>query len=399
MWHLTNIAVRGRVITLVVALMLAGASIWALLGLKVELMPDIEFPYISVVTVYPNSTPDEVVNNVTSPIEKMIWDKWANRGLKQVTSTSASNLSIIMGEFEYGTDMSEVTQSINTGFNGLSLPSVVTDYAGASGNGGANPQIIPINMNSMPVVNLSLSGNLSAEQLKQIADNQVVPELQQVEGVLRVDVEGGQSDQVIISANPALMNKYGISMAQISNLLAASNSSVETVADTPLDGNVKLSDVAQVTQGSSPLSSISRTNGRPSVAITITKTDKANTVEIAQAVMAKVKTLQAQFGGGVQITTVLDQSEYITSSINQLWEKAIIGGILAISVVFLFLWAIRASLITAISIPLSILIGFLGMRLAGITINLFTLSAMSIAVGRLIDDSIEKTPDRDGHGA
>jgi hydrophobic/amphiphilic exporter-1 (mainly G- bacteria), HAE1 family len=389
MWHLTELALHKRFITLLVALIIAGASIWALVGLKVELIPNIELPYITIVTIYPNATPDEVVQGVTAPVEKMVWDKWATHGLKHVTSTSASNMSLIMGEFEFGTDMTAVTKSLNDGLSGITLPAAVTSYAAAAGSAGSNPQIIPINMNILPLVNYSLSGNLPAEQLKKIADTQIVPALQGIEGVLRADAVGGQADQVIISPDPERMVKYGISISQIAGLIAPASNSLEAVANTSLgSGNIKLADVAQVTRGPSPLSAISRTNGQTSVNISITKTEKSNTVEVARAAAAKMKTLQSQLGDQVQIITVFDQSEYITTSINQLWEKAIVGGILAIAVVFLFLWAVRASLITAISIPLSILIGFLGMRLAGITINLFTLSAMSIAVGRLIDDSI-----------
>jgi HAE1 family hydrophobic/amphiphilic exporter-1 len=118
------------------------------------------------------------------------------------------------------------------------------------------------------------------------------------------------------------------------------------------------------------------------------KTESANTVETADAINAKIAELQGELGDGVTVSTVFDQSDFINASITQLWEKAIIGGVLAILVVFFFLWAVRASLITAISIPLSLFIGFLCMRLTGITINLLTLSAMAIAVGRLIDDSI-----------
>jgi hydrophobic/amphiphilic exporter-1 (mainly G- bacteria), HAE1 family len=389
MWHLTKLALRNRAVTLVAALILAGISIWALIGLKVELIPNIEFPYMTVVTVYPNATPDQVVQDVTVPVEKMIWDKWSTKGLKHITSKSVSNMSLIMVEFEYGTKMTEVNDSINSGVSGLSLPPAVTGYAGASGMVKSNPQVIPINLDILPMMSLSLSGDLSTAELKEIADKQIVPELEGVAGVLRVDAEGGQPDQVIISPDPEKMNTYGVSMFQMAGLLANASGSLQDVANTPLGaGNIKLSDVAMVSQGPSPMATISRINGKPSIGLSITKSGEANTVEVAKAVAEKVKALQSQLGKNIEIITVYDQSTYITNSVNQLWEKAIVGGILAIAIVFLFLWAVRASLVTAISIPLSILLGFLGMRAAGITINLLTLSAMSIAVGRLIDDSI-----------
>jgi HAE1 family hydrophobic/amphiphilic exporter-1 len=389
MWHLTKLALRSRVVTILLALAVAGVSIWAFLGLKVELIPDISFPYTTVFTVYPQATPDTVVNEVTSPIEKVVWDEWSGKGLKHVTSTSSAGMSMVMAEFEYGTDMTAVSDSLNEGISKLTLPQAVLNFPKLTGSNTKNPQIIPINMNIMPLMNLSLSGDLPPEQLKQIAITQIVPELAQVEGVLRVDTEGGDKDQVVIAPDPDKMNRYGVSMAQIAGLLGTGYSSLSDVENTSLGtANIKLSDIAIVSKSPPPFSAITRTNGRPSVGISVVKTETANTVETANAINARVAELKGKLSSDVTISTIFDQSDFIKGSINQLWEKAVIGGVLAILVVFLFLWAVRASLITAISIPLSLFIGFLCMRLTGITLNLLTLMAMALAVGRLIDDSI-----------
>jgi HAE1 family hydrophobic/amphiphilic exporter-1 len=389
MWHFTKLALRSRVITILLALVVAGVSVWAFLGLKVELMPDISFPYTTVVTIYPNAAPDTVVDEVTAPIEKVIWDEWSGRGLKHVTSTSSAGMSVVMAEFEYGTDMEEVSDSLNESIGELTLPQAVLDFPEMMGSNTENPQIIPINMNVMPLMNLSLSGDLPPDQLKEIAVTQIVPELAQVEGVLRVDIEGGDKDQVVISPDPDSMNQYGISMAQITSLLGTGYSSLSDIENTPLGtDNITLSDIATVSKSPPPLSAITRTNGHPSVGISVMKTESANTVETADAINAKLTELQEELGDGVTVSTIFDQSDFINDSINLLWEKAVIGCVLAVLVVFFFLWAVRASLITAISIPLSLFIGFLCMRLTGITINLLTLMAMALAVGRLIDDSI-----------
>ncbi len=389
MWHLTKLALRSRVVTILLALAVAGVSIFAFLGLKVELIPDISFPYTTVFTVYPQATPDTVVNEVTSPIEKVVWDEWSGKGLKHVTSTSSAGMSMVMAEFEYGTDMTAMGNSLNEGISKLTLPQAVINFPKVMGSNTKNPQIIPINMNILPLMNLSLSGDLPPEQLKQIAVTQIVPELTKVEGVLRVDTEGGDKDQVVIAPDPDKMNRYGVSMAQIAGLLGTGYSSLNEIENTSLGlDSVKLSGVAMVSKSPPPLSAITRTNGKPSVGISVVKTEAANTVETANAINAKVAELKGKLGSGVTISTIFDQSDFIKASINQLWEKAIIGGVLAILVVFLFLWAVRASLITAISIPLSLLIGFFCMSLTGITLNILTLMAMALAVGRLIDDSI-----------
>jgi len=389
MWHLTKLALRSRLVTILLALAVAGVSAWAFLGLKVELIPDINLPYTTVVTVYPQATPDTVANEITSPIEQVIWDKWSDKSLKHVTSTSSAGISVIMAEFEFGTDMTVVGDSLNEGISKLTLPQAVLDFPKTMGMDTKNPQIIPINMNIMPLMNLSLSGDLPPEQLKQIAVTQIIPELTMIEGVLRLDVEGGEKDQVVISPDPDKMNRYGISMAQIAGLLGTSYSSLSDIENTSLGtDNIKIADIAAVGKSPPPLSAITRTNGRPSVGISVFKTETANTVETADAINARIAELQGELGNGVTVSTIFDQSDFIKASVNQLWEKAVIGGVLAILVVFFFLWAVRASLITAISIPLSVFIGFLCMRLTGVTLNILTLSAMAIAVGRLIDDSI-----------
>ncbi len=389
MWHLTRVGLKSRIVTTAVALLLAGVSFWALLGLKTELIPNIDLPYATIVTVFPQATPDDVATQVTDPIEKVVWDRWSGKGLKHLTSTSSSGASVVMAEFNFGTDMAAVTKAIQADIAKVTLPDAVVNLSKMTGTTIQNPQIIPINLSMMPLIRLSVSGDRSSEELKQLALKSIVPSLQTVDGVLRVTTEGGDSDQVVINPDPNKMNQYGISMAQIAGLLSPGYTSVSDVQSTALGpAGVRLGDVASVTQSPPPQSVVTRTNGKPSIGISVVKQENANTVEVANAVASKIEGLSKTIGDGIQITTVFDQSGFIKSSVNQLWEKAIVGGILAILIVFLFLWAVRASMITAISIPLSVLFGFLGMRLAGITINILTLSAMSIAVGRLIDDSI-----------
>ena len=387
MWHLTKLALRSRAATIIITLVIAIASIWAFTGLKTELIPDISLPYTTIVTVYPQATADVVADTVTAPIEQAVWDAWSTKGLKHVTSTSTSNLSVVMAEFEFGTDMDKVGASLTEALGAISMPQAVTDYAASAGS--ANPQIIPINMNIMPLMAIGVSGDMSAEELKQITDETIVPALSSVDGVLQVSAEGGDADQIVIVPDIDKMNQYGISVFQISALLSASYTSIDEVNNTPLNaGGVTLGDVATVSLSPLPSTAITRINGASSISISVMKTEDGNTVNVAAAIQDKITQLQTELGDSVSITTIFDQSDFINASISQLEEKALIGGVLAVLVVFLFLRTVRASLITAISIPMSILVGFLCMRLSGITINIMTLSAMTIAVGRLIDDSI-----------
>jgi len=382
MWHLTQLALRNRLVTLIIVVLIAGASIWAVFGLKRELMPNIQFPYITVLTVYPQAPPDDVDSKVTTPIENVIWSQWEGQGLKHLTSTSADNFSIIICEFEFGANMDKVTSKIKEGISQLPLPLGVN-----------SPQIIPINMSDMmPLVMFNLSGDLSPDQLKQVADTQIVPALQSVDGVLNpngVQTQGSEGEQLVISPDPAKMNEFGISVSQIVALLAPQYSSLSDVKNTPIGtDDIVLGNISKVSLGPAPGTMVTRTNGNTSLAITVMKKADANTVDVAHAVLDKAQETSANLGNGVKLETTFTQSDFIERSINDLRDRALIGAALAIVVVFLFLTAVRASLVTAISIPLSLLIGFLAMRAFDITINIVTLSAMSIAVGRLIDDSI-----------
>ena len=366
------------------------ASIWAIFTLKMELIPDIEFPMTSVVTVYPRATPEEVMNEVTVPIEGIISDLG---GLKHIISTSAEGKSFVFAEFEYGTDMGRVNSTISEGLSELDLPSEVRDLppemlemAGME----ENPQPFPIDINALQLVMLSLAADLPPHELQQMAITEIKPRLENIDGVSYVGIEGGSKDEVLVSLNPEQMNEFGISMSQVATILAAVEySSLSEIENTALGTDaVVLSDVAGVNLGPPPETALTRINGKPSVSINVYKDKKANTVSTANAVMAEAEKIEATLGDDVELITVFDQSELIERSVSGLTRNAMIGGILAIIVVFLFLMAFRASLVTAISIPLSLFIGFLLMYAFGITINLLTLSAMVIAVGRVIDNSI-----------
>ena len=399
MWYLTKLAMRKRVVTILLAALLAGGSIWATFQLKLEMIPDIEFPFVMVFTAYPDASPDEVVADVTIPIEDVIWEQWEGKGLKHLYSTSADGISVVFVEFKFGTDMEEVKEAVEQGVSPgeLELPAQVRNVPQMDPRMKENPQITRLDPSMMPLVIFSLMADLPSEQLGEIAQAQVVPELAIVEGIADVETEGGEKEQVLISPDPEKMNQFGISMYQIFGLLSlghdyGSLGDIENVAMGVDD--VVLGNVADVVQGPAPGTRITRTNGLPSVGIAVMRAPEANTVEVANAVVARAEEieeeLQRSYGDEVklELSPVFDQSEFIEESIADLTLMALIGGALAIVIVFLFLAAFRASLVTAMSIPFSIVIGFLAMYFSGITINLLTLSAMAIAVGRLIDNSI-----------
>ncbi len=384
---LTKIALKKRWLTLLIAALITGISIWATVTLKMELIPNMELPVTSVVTIYPQAKPEEVMNKVTVPVEGAILDI---EGLRHVMSTSREGSSFVFALFDYGTDMDTVNSIIRQNLSELNFPREVREVPAAVPQVEKNPQVFAIDINMMPVVSLSLSGNLPPGELQEIAITKIIPRLEAVEGVYHVGLEGAGEDKVLISLDVEKMNEFGISMSQIVSILATQGyNSMIQIENTAIGTDaLLLKDVAEIEMGPPPGAMISRTNSKLSVSITVTKNAEANTVSVANAVVDEAEKIEAGLEEDVELFPVLDQSEFIESSIADLVRNAIIGGILAIVVVFLFLMAFRASMVTAISIPLSIMIGFLAMRAWGITINILTLSAMVIVVGRVIDNSI-----------
>jgi HAE1 family hydrophobic/amphiphilic exporter-1 len=381
MTWLTRVALKKRWVTLLVTALVTGASVWAMLTLKMELFPDIELPMTTVFTAYPGAQPDEVLEEVTKPVEE-ITDGLGR--LKHVTSTSSQGISVVFFQFEFGTDMGSVDDASSV--NGT----IAQNLAQLDLPEGTYSQLIPIDINQMPVVTLSLNGDIPTEQLYQIALTDIAPRLKEIDGVYDVSVEGGSGDKVLVTPRLDKMVQYGISMAQMAGALGMQqyNSLAEVENAVISQGGTLLSQVADVSIGPAPGTAISRTNGRPSVNIDVTKEATANTVTTANAVLDEAEAIKSSLPSGLDMVTVLDQSAYIEASVSDLTNNVLIGSALAILVVFLFLVAFRASLITAVSIPLSLLIAFLVMRFTGVTINILTLGAMIIAVGRVIDNSI-----------
>jgi len=178
MWYLTKLGIRSRLLTILLAVLLTGAAIWGTFQLKTELIPNIEFPFASVITVYPDALPEAVLSEVTVPIEDVVWELFEGRGLKHISSTSASGISVLFMTFEYGINMDDTNSAVAEAIDGLDLPDEVRQLEG-------NPQIIPIDLSQMPLVVLSLSGDYSQYELKQIAEDHFVPVLTQVEGSLQ----------------------------------------------------------------------------------------------------------------------------------------------------------------------------------------------------------------------
>ncbi|MBN2074591.1 MAG: efflux RND transporter permease subunit [Dehalococcoidales bacterium] len=383
---LTKIAMKKRWLTFLVIIFVTGVSIWSTLALQMEMIPNIEFPMTSIITVYPQEKPETIMDAVTVKVESAV--SGVDR-LDQLISTASEGSTFTFAVFEYGTDMNKVNDTIRQNLEELPLPAEVRNLPSTIPQLDENPRLFAIDINVMPVVVVSLTGDMLPAKLEEIAHNEIIPEIEAIDGVYHVGVDGGSNKKAIVNLDIDKINDSGIAMSQVAAIVGGNQyQSMENLNNLLINQDTRLGDIAEVMLGLPTGTTVSRTNGQTSVTISVTKENDANTVKVANAIIDKLNELEPDLQNGVQLVTVLDQSEYIENSIGDLVRNAVIGFALAVIVVFIFLMAFRASMVTAISIPLSLLIGFLVMRFLGITINLLTLSAMAIAVGRVIDNSI-----------
>ncbi len=388
-----RISIANRWVTILIALAIIGGSIFGTLQLKTELMPDIELPYVIVFAQSPEKSPEEVMTDISIPAEEAVMEV---PGYKHIESTSTEGLLFIFATFEYGTDMVGAENAIEDGLRDSDFGEMLD----------AEDMIVTrISFEMMPLVWVTLSSNndMTTAEVREVAEDLaarvkdvdgLLPEEEQTPFMNTVTIEGGEED-VLIIPNADAMNTLEVPMSWLVHTLQPDpeNSpvypSTQDIKDTHLLQIPTLPKVSEVAEVIDPVP-VSYTNGNPDVSVYWMKDPEANTVDVANAITSKIEEFEASEDcpEDIIITTVLDQSTYIESSINDLTRDAIIGLILAGLVVILFLWAFRASLIIIVSIPFSILVAFLLMWAFDITVNVLTLSGLAIAIGRVVDDSI-----------
>ena len=406
MSFLTELSLKKASVTLMIAAILTAAGVYAAMHINQEITPDIDFPIITVITRYQGADAQQVASQISAPLEQSIASV---PGLKSLQSVSSEGMSILVAQFDYGHNMKATEQDISRGVDGVRLPSDAQ-----------RPEVMRININqTMPVVYLSLGGDMETSELEQIAQQELIPRISAIEDVQKVDLIGGVTNQMEVVLDQDKMRELGISFQDVAGALAASNLSTQSgvmgadgtlpvrttsqlhsaedieklsVGSSQEAGQpsrpILLGTIATVRVASTSSGTVSRTNGKPSVGIMVTKAQQGNTVEVADAVLSTVRDVQRSLGGRVDIETVMDQSTFIKDSVQGLTREASIGAVVAVIVIWLFLMSFRSALVTAVSIPLSVVVALVVLYFQGFTLNMLTLGGLAIAVGRVIDDSI-----------
>jgi HAE1 family hydrophobic/amphiphilic exporter-1 len=401
---LSKLSLANRAVVALITVIIAAFGVLSLGSLKQELIPSIEIPSAAIVTSYAGASPEVVDEQVSVPIENALLGL---ENLESTTVTSTTGLSVIRVSFEYGTTTAEATERLNNAISKVqgSLPQ------------DAEPQVLSGSFDSVPIIVLAVSANDGDNEAIGKELEQSAPSIfQQVDGVRDIAVSGAVTKQVNLTLNQFRLASAGLSQRDIATALTANGlvlpvgtlvddegsiaiqmgsavNTVEAIEALPLVGGssssvVTIGDVADVVYEEAPVTSIARTNGKPSLAVSITKTPDANTVAVSHGVQDLVPELEAALGGDVTIVTTLDQAPFIEKSIKDLTTEGLLGLTFAVIIILIFLFSVKSTLITAISIPTSVLITFIGLQTADYSLNILTLGALTIAIGRVVDDSI-----------
>ncbi|USK33203.1 efflux RND transporter permease subunit [Bacillus sp. F19] len=448
MKQIINFVLKNKFAVWLLTIIVTVAGLYSGLNMKLETIPNITTPIVTVTTVYPGATPEEVAEKVTEPIEQAVQNL---NGVNVVSSTSFQNASSIQIEYEFEKNMDKAEEEVKSTVSDLSFPDGVNES-----------DVSRLSINAFPILALSISddeGSLS--DLTALVEDEMVPAIKGLEGVSSVQVAGQQVEEVQFSFKEEKLEEYGLDEETVQNIIKGSDvnfplglytfgdkeqsvivdGNILTMEDlknmeipiTPGGGDtsgqgqssmpgqtasgseqnpgqaqgsaqapaagqmppaaqnielptVKLSELADIkTVGEAE--SISRTNGEEAIGLQIVKSADANTVDVANAVKDELDGFEKKYDN-LEILFTLDQAEPIEESVSTMLSKALFGAVFAIIIILLFLRDIKSTLISVVSIPLSLLIAVLLLKQMDITLNIMTLGAMTVAIGRVVDDSI-----------
>ncbi|MBQ1856793.1 MAG: efflux RND transporter permease subunit, partial [Bacteroidales bacterium] len=396
-------SVNKPVTVALIFLAFAIMGVFALTRLPIDTFPDIESNVIMVMSSYPGASAEDVENNLTKVLENSLNGV---QDLKDVTSSSRENISILTLEFEYGTDIDEATNDVRDKLDMVSqsLP-----------DGASLPFIFKFSVDDMPIMIMAATADQSVSALDKILDDRVATPLARVSGVGTVSVAGAPKREIQVYCDPVKLQAYNLSVAQISQIIAAENRNVpsgsidigsetyalrikkefsdpseilDVVVGSYNGGVVYLRDVARVDDTLEEKSQESYTNGVRGAQIIVQKQSGYNTVQVTRKVKKEMEKIMKNLPSDIKIINVVDNSDNIVRTIDSLKETIIITFLVVMLVVFLFLGRWKGTIIVVLSIPIALLASLLYLFATGNTLNIISMSALSIAIGMVVDDAI-----------
>src|SRR5258706_1944641 len=404
----TRLSLRLGVVVLLGVVLLFGAGIFPVHQFQPGLLPDLSVPAVIAITPYPGASPEVVDEQVGVPVGNAMQGV-AGADTVQTTSTQGASLVIVL--FKDGTDIKAADQDVNSALSKIrpllppqALSSTVQTFS----------------TKSLPILEYAVSANEPLGDLSGQLRAQALPKLKGLAGVSSVVITGAPTDEVDVTLDPAKLAANRVTVTQVAaalsqaSIVASIGSLKQGSATIPLQVSGSLTSVDQIGKltvtspaiGSKPAAlvridqlgtvqvvsipadTITRTNGQPSIGLRIIKGPNANTVTVAHEVWAALPGIKSSIGRGVQVQTIQDQATPITQAISNILREGLLGAVFAVLVIFVFLRSARATVVAAISIPLSLLVALIALWSQGITLNILTLGGMMVAIGRVLDDSI-----------
>ena len=398
---LPDLAVRRPVTILMGTIALAVFGFLSIARFPVELLPDVAYPTLTIQTSYPDAAPDSVEQFVTKPVEEAVG---VIPGVRDLRSTSRAGISEVVLEFEWGEEMDFASLDVREKLGLVQLP-LGTDV----------PRVLRFDPSLDPIVRLSLTSERPLDDLRQLSERWIKPRFESLRGVAAAKVRGGLDPEIHVDVDLDRLAALGLSMADLAAALEAENVNqpggtvqdwgalylVRTlhefddldqlrrtiVRETPA-GRVRVEDVASVVRGHRDRDIITRSGESEGVELALHREGSANTMAVAAAIRDEVERLRGDLPADVELTLLDDQSHYIGEAVGQVLSAALLGGILAVLVLYFFLRDLGATVIIAVSIPTSVIASFLPLAEAGVSFNIMSLGGLALGVGMLVDNSI-----------
>ena len=390
-------AINRPVTTLLVFVAVIVIGVFSFLRLPIDQFPEMDPPYISVLTVYPGASASEIETNVTKIIENNLNSV---DYLKEITSTTKDNISVVLLELEWGTDLDEIINDVR------SYIDMVKDELP---DGCTNPFIFKFSTSSMPILQYSITADESYPGLDKLLNDEIIPQLSMVNGIGNLTLSGSPERYVYVDIDQQKLDAYGLPLETVGSAIAANNLNLSSgtvkmnkeqyqlevrseyvesseindivVTVTPEGRQVFVRDLATVRDTIKDLSLDEKTNGRESVRLMVTKQTGANTVQICEDLEEEMARIERTLPNDIKIEVIYDSSEDIVNSINSLEESILYALLFVVLVVLFFLGEWRSTLIISLTIPISLIVAFIYLMLADSSLNIISLSSLTVAIG------------------
>lgn len=396
---MTKFVLKRPITAVLVVLCLLVFGLSSVLSSKMELTPEMNFPMMVISSVYAGASPEDVNDLVTKPVEDAVGTL---SGVKNVQSISQENVSLLILEYQYGTDMNKAYSDLKKKMDNVDLPDDVEI-----------PSIMEFNINDMPVITMAVN-DPTQDNLYNYINDKIVPEFEKISSVASVDVSGGREGYISVRLIPEKMNQYHLTMNSISQAVKAADftypagstgvgkqelsvstgvevKSVESLKKVPVvAGNGKtiyLEDVAEITDAQKKQEAIGRYNGEDTITLSINKQQKDSAVDVSKSVNRVINTLNQEYPN-LSMVVINDTSEDIMSALESVLQTMVLAVVISMVIIFLFFGDLKASLIVGSSIPVSILVSLIMMSAMGFSLNTITMSSIVLGVGMMVDNSV-----------